>query len=71
MAVEVKATAQTFDRGTPQALFDSRSTANSNLSFGYPVTSDGKRFLMAVAAGTSAETPPLTVVVNWLAWVKK
>jgi hypothetical protein len=70
MAVEVKATAQTFDRGTPQALFESRSSANSALSFGYAVTSDGKRFLMAVPAGTLGETP-LTVVVNWLAWVKK
>ena len=63
--------AQTFDRGTPQALFESRSAALSTLSFGYAVTSDGKRFLMPVAAGKSAEAPPLTVVVNWLASVKR
>jgi len=26
---------------------------------------------MPVAAGAQGETPPLTVLVNWLAWVKK
>ena len=67
MAVEVKAGAQTFDRGTPQALFPSRGLAPSATFFGYAVSSDGKRFLMPVPAGMSAETPPLTAVVNWLA----
>jgi len=71
MAVDIKAGAQTFDRGTPQVLFESRSFATGTTSFEYAVTSDGKRFLMPVSAGTQGETPPLTVVVNWLAWVKK
>jgi hypothetical protein len=71
MAVEVKAGAQTFDRGTPQALFVSRSSATSITSLEYAVTSDGKRFLMAIPAGMPGEMPPITVVVNWLAWVKK
>jgi hypothetical protein len=38
---------------------------------GVRTSSNGKRFLMPVSAGTQGETPPLTVVVNWLAWVKK
>jgi serine/threonine protein kinase len=71
MAVDIKAGAQTFDRGTPQALFESRSSATGMHTIGYAVTSDGKRFLMPVAAGAQGETPPLTVVVNWPAWVKK
>jgi serine/threonine protein kinase len=69
-AVEVEAAAQTFNRGTPQSLFESRSSA-STFSFGYAVTADGKRFLMPVAAGTPGEAPPLTAVVNWLAWAKR
>jgi hypothetical protein len=32
---------------------------------------DGKRFLISTAPGADAELPPLTVVVNWLAGVKK
>ena len=71
MAVDVKATLQGFDRSTPQALFDSRSVVGNNTAFGYAVSSDGKRFLMPVPAGALGEAPPLTVVVNWLGWVKK
>ncbi len=73
MAVEVKAAAQSFDRSTPQALFESRSslgpTAANNL--GYVPSADGQRFLIGVAPGGAAVAPPLTVVVNWLAGVKK
>jgi serine/threonine protein kinase len=73
MTVDVKATAQSFDRGTPQALFDSRSSVGplSNLNWGYVPSADGKRFLMPVLPGALGATPPLTVVVNWLAGVKK
>ena len=71
MAVEIKATAQGFDRGTPQTLFDSRSVTVSSTAMGYAVSSDGKRFLMPVPAGALGEAPPLTVIVNWLGWVKK
>lgn len=71
MAVEVKATAQSFDRSVPQALFDSRSVVGSSTAFGYAPSADGKRFLMPVPAGALLEAPPLTVIVNWLGWVKK
>ncbi len=75
MAVEVKATAQTFDRGTPQPLFELRSSilANQPFLWGYVPSADGKRFLVAETPGTSgdASPPPMTVVVNWLGSVKK
>jgi hypothetical protein len=71
MAVEIKATATAFDQGAPQALFDLRvETPPGNTVFsGYVPAPDGKRFLVAPRAG--AEAPPLTVIVNWLASVKK
>jgi eukaryotic-like serine/threonine-protein kinase len=73
MAVEVKASTPTFERGTPQALFESRSNVPAANSFlwGYVPSADGKRFLIVTTAGQDGEPPPLTVVVNWLAAVKK
>jgi Tol biopolymer transport system component len=70
MALEVKATAQTFAWGTPAALFESRSALDPG-NGGYLPDRDGKRFLIVTAAGDRAEASPLTVVVNWLAGVKK
>jgi serine/threonine protein kinase/Tol biopolymer transport system component len=72
MAVEVKPS-QNFDRGTPQALFTSRSAYGGASVFpsGYVPSPDGKRFLIVTAAGERGEQPPLTVVVNWLGAVKK
>jgi hypothetical protein len=71
MAVEVKATAQSFDHGTPQALFESRAESTSAANWSYMPSADGKRFLIATPASGRTEAPPLTVVVNWLAGVKK
>ena len=73
MAVDVRATATSFDRGTPKALFEvpSLMRVNEGNVFGYAPSPDGKRFLFTTAAGENGEAPPLTVVVNWLAAVKK
>jgi hypothetical protein len=75
MAVEVKATAHTFDRGTPQPLFELRPAMNAGnpLLWSYVPSADGKRFLVAeiLGANADAQPPPLTVVVNWPASVKK
>ena len=72
MAVEVKATTQAFDRGMPRSLFDSPSSQPSNpVSWGYVPSADGQRFLISTAPGTTTEAPPLTVVVNWMAALKK
>ena len=45
MAVEVKATAQSFDRGRPELLFESRSSTNPGnpLTWGYVPSADGKK----------------------------
>ena len=74
MAATVKAGAGSqpaFVVEAPQALFDARVPgwiAGRN-TFVYSVAADGKRFLVNTG-GDTAETP-LTVVVNWLASVKK
>jgi eukaryotic-like serine/threonine-protein kinase len=72
MALDVKPS-QSFERGTPEALFTSRSDypANGAFLWGYAASTDGKRFLISTAAGERDEAPPLTVVVNWLVAVKK
>ena len=44
--------------------------AEIDMTKGDCAAADGKRFLMNIAVGDTAETP-LTVVVNWLAAVKK
>ncbi|HUQ91571.1 MAG TPA: protein kinase [Bryobacteraceae bacterium] len=75
MATAVKAVPGTqplFSAGSPQLLFDGRIprlTPGNNV-FPYAVAVDGKRFLVQTSLGETAETP-LTVVVNWLAAVKK
>jgi len=76
MAVPVKADAgskPSFQAGTPAALFDAHMVPGpSNVLFEYDVTADGKRFLINTAGGTgAAASPPLTVVTNWNAGVKK
>jgi Tol biopolymer transport system component len=76
MAVPVKAAAGTkssFEVGTPVALFDAHMARNTNnVSLGYDVTADGKRFLIDMTSGTGAtSSPPLTVVTNWNAGLKK
>jgi Tol biopolymer transport system component len=73
MSVGIKATATAFDRGAPQALFDLRSAIppSNTTSTGYVPAPDGKRFLVVTAPRAAAEAPPLTVVVNWLAGVRK
>ncbi|HEV2201501.1 MAG TPA: hypothetical protein VGR73_16905 [Bryobacteraceae bacterium] len=75
MAVPVKAVAGTkpsFEAGTPVALFDAHmAQASINNLIEYDVTADGKRFLITTASGAGAASPPLTVVTNWNAEVKK
>jgi len=73
MSVEItKAAAQSFDRGAPHPLFESRADTNPSPNhWSYVPNADGTRFLIGVAPGAVAEAPPLTVVVNWLSAVKK
>jgi hypothetical protein len=65
MAVDVNANGPVFDIRVPQRLF------TAPLNFGWDVTGDGKRFLLAVAPGQQNTSTPITVVLNWPALVKK
>jgi Tol biopolymer transport system component len=70
MAVDVK-TDSTFHVGVPRALFEPRVSGLSPVEARnhYVVTADGQRFLIntLVEEGSS----PITVVVNWLADLKR
>ena len=63
-----------FEPGVPAPLFESHivRSALTDLLFQYDVTADGKRFLVATTGSAgAASSPPLTVVVNWQAGLKK
>lgn len=66
MAVDVKTSAE-FAHGSPKPLFNAQTVGNS---LAYDVASDGKRFLI-VRSPTQASTPPMTMVLNWQAALKK
>jgi Tol biopolymer transport system component len=75
MAVPIKAVTgprSSFQPGVPMPLFESHiiATPQTNGVFQYDVSADGKRFLV-VTNNVAAATPPLTVVVNWNAGLKK
>ena len=64
MAVDVKATATTFETFRPRELFQTRVVAATFFMPTYDVTADGQRFLINTAL--EAEGPaPITVVMNW------
>jgi hypothetical protein len=73
-AVDVK-TELRFEAGAPHALFDVRVPAGGLADWfsHYDVAADGKRFLVnTVAAGSAASAPPpITVIVNWPAALKR
>jgi eukaryotic-like serine/threonine-protein kinase len=72
MPVPVKAQAGTkaaFEAGTPVALFDAHMAPS--VDFNYDVTTDGKLFLIDTIGDSGAASPPLTVVTNWQAGLKK
>jgi len=64
MAVEVTARPE-FQPGIPTPLFQSPPGAIVG-----DVTADGKRFLLVTPVGQSAATP-FTIVLNWMAGLKK
>ncbi len=75
MASSVKAVSgprRSFEAAAPQPLFEARvPTVPPGFNwFPYDVAADGKRFLM-IRSGAETSDAPLTVVVNWLAGVKR
>jgi Tol biopolymer transport system component len=69
MAIEVTPGAE-VKFGTPQSLFSLGSARAVTLNTGYTLTRDGQRFLFVTNA-EEASVPPFTVVLNWMAEVKK
>ena len=62
----------TFDAGPPMPLFQThrREHISTVDLFSYDVSSDGQRFLVNTDVG-EGDSPPLTVVLNWMADLKK
>jgi serine/threonine protein kinase/Tol biopolymer transport system component len=70
MAVPVKS-GPGFEAGAPQPLFELDPIFPPLLGrFAYQPTADGKRFLVLSTAGGTA-APPINLVVNWQAGLKK
>ncbi|MDI6767170.1 MAG: hypothetical protein QME52_10145, partial [Bacteroidota bacterium] len=67
MAAEVKAIGSTFDVGLVRPLFEMKVKGQVYFS---DVTADGQKFLMVVQVGGQS-VPPLTLVTNWDAGLKK
>jgi Tol biopolymer transport system component len=65
MAVNVKATATTFETTRPRELFQTRAVAAPFAIWTYDVTADGQRFLIQIAPDEAEGPPPMTVVMNW------
>ena len=75
MAVETQTTPE-FEAAAPKTLFDPlirRGRAPPWVFFSYDVTADGKRFLVNSVSTVpeSSASAPITVVVNWLAALKR
>ena len=67
MAVTVKAGA-TFEAATPRPLFETTLDL-TQFRQSYAISADGQRFLLNAPIETDA--PPLTVVLNWQALLKR
>jgi Tol biopolymer transport system component len=75
MAVEITPAGDRFEAGKPAALFDSGffNLIHIGPYYGYSVSPDGQRFLIAQppSAGGQLTLPPLVVVINWTAALPK
>jgi eukaryotic-like serine/threonine-protein kinase len=67
MVAEIKARGSTFDVGAVRQLFEVKM--KGIVSF-YDVTADGQKFLMGIPVGGQS-APPLSLVTNWDAELKK
>jgi len=70
MAVDIKEEDGTFKSGAPKPLFDVRVPSFNAAVAQFAVTSDGQKFLVAKAVG-ELSSAPITVVLNWMADLKK
>ena len=70
MAVEVK-TGLELTFGVPHELFIEPELRRNPSESPYQPNADGSQFLMLLSAGGESTAPPLTVVTNWQAMLKK
>ena len=73
-AVAIKATAgstPSLETGIPVPLFECHLMNPGTNLFQYDVTADGKRFLAVTDVAAFESSPPLTVVANWNAGLKR
>jgi hypothetical protein len=69
MAVDVT-TSPTFRTSLPKPLFDTAINPGAVNVFRWDASADGKKFLI-ITTGQEAAAPPITVVLNWAAGLKK
>ena len=74
-AATVRTAGGYFESDAPHDLFRlpaGRERGYDASDRGYDASADGQRFLvLAAGAGSTANSSPLTVVVNWQAWLNK
>jgi Tol biopolymer transport system component len=73
VAVPITGHGASFERGEPKALFKTHTMPPIvEARFEYDVTRDGQRFLMGtILDGPGATPPPPTIVLNWMAGLKR
>ena len=71
MTVDVKSSETAIETGVPKMLFQTRISPSSFTVDFFDVTADGQKFLLLQNPEQQAADPPITVVVNWLAALKK
>jgi eukaryotic-like serine/threonine-protein kinase len=73
MAVDVREDATTLQASTPRVLFKTNAALTDHVGYHYEydVTADGQRFLVNERLTPTGQGAPLTVVLNWLAELKK
>jgi eukaryotic-like serine/threonine-protein kinase len=67
MAAEIKASGSSFEVGAERTLFEVKTKGDIRF---YDVTADGQKLLMGIQVGGQS-APPLTLVTNWDAELKK
>ena len=63
---------QSLEPSAPQSLFAAPPLAHYNsYAYEYDVTSDGKQFVLTTPVERPGSSPPLNIIVNWAAALKK